>query len=551
MRLRGWTTIRDDGQHLNAYKSRREESSMTFWRTRRPAAGAGAVAAMAIIAALAACDSGSASSPDQAATASFSKPALFRLSAAPLGVNVAPWDSVYTDSRASVIQPLLSAAGIRQLRYGGGSFADYYDWQVNASIEGCLPNNTHASFTSGCASASPLGFAQFARQASAINADKLITLNYGSGTPAEAGDWVTEAKHTKGEGVTLWEIGNESYGCYEVNNELAEPPARYHGYIPAVGSASGDYKTCPQVTEGPTAGMKTLAESYAYNALKFMRAVKEANPSAVIGVPWAFDESVQGSAVTESGEWNNIVLAADGADVNFVDAHWYPFDFSKSTGGRNPTDSQVLRALQAIPSLYASIKAGLTAHKSHAAVVIGETDVSNNPTTTACTPVGAVFAAGDVLSWLAAGAQTVDWWDLNNEGDSHKSCTRPDHGLVTSAKKPMAETPYYGYLLASRLAQPGARFGFMATSNPQVLAFQSALPSGKNVIAFVNLDTGGARTVRVSPRISLQGTLRSLSYSAGQQNAAHSRIVAGTTSAAKIESGISLPAESVTVLETE
>jgi hypothetical protein len=27
------------------------------------------------------------------------------------------------------IQPLMQAADIDQLRYGGGSYADYYDWQ--------------------------------------------------------------------------------------------------------------------------------------------------------------------------------------------------------------------------------------------------------------------------------------------------------------------------------------------------------------------------------------------------------------------------------------
>src|ERR1700676_2479612 len=60
--------------------------------------------------------------------------ALATLSAAPLGVNVAPWDGVYSGSGSGVINPLLTAAGIKQLRYGGGSYADFYDWQTNTSI---------------------------------------------------------------------------------------------------------------------------------------------------------------------------------------------------------------------------------------------------------------------------------------------------------------------------------------------------------------------------------------------------------------------------------
>jgi hypothetical protein len=485
-----------------------------------------------------------------------SGPVLVRLSAAPLGVNVAPWDAAYTGAGASVMQPLLKAAGIRQLRYGGGSYADYYDWQTNTSIGNCLPGNASASFTSGCASANPLDFAEFSREAAAIGAAKLVTVNYGSGTPAQAAAWVTAAARTTGEHVALWEVGNETYGCYEVDNELAAAPAHYQGYRPATGSAAGDDQTCPQATEGAAAGTKTLATSYADNALPFLKAMKQADPAAVLGVPWAFGDNVKGSAVPAADEWNAAVLAADGADVGFVDAHWYPFNFSGSTGsgssgGANPSDAQVLQALRTIPSLDASVKAGLAAHDPGAAVVIGETNVSSNPTTTVCTPVGALFAAGDTLSWLAAGAQTVDWWDLNNDGNTGASCTSPDYGLFTSAARPAAETPYYGFLLASVLARPGAQLGFMTTSDAaDVLAYQAVLPGGKHAVAFINLDPGAARTVTFSAPAGLSGTLRSLAYSAGTQNAAQSEVVTGTTSASAIASGITLPAESITVLET-
>ena len=477
---------------------------------------------------------------------------LFRLSAAPLGVNVAPWDGVYTGTSADVIQPLLSAAGVKQLRYGGGSYADYYDWQTNTSIGNCLPDNTTASSTATCASTNSLDFGLFSKQASAIGADKFVTVNYGSGTPAQAAAWVTAAKRTAGEHGALWEIGNETYGCYEVDNELAGPPVNYKGYRPATGSASGDFSTCPQTTQGPAAGTKTLATSYAANALTFMKAMKKADPAAVIGVPWAFGKSVQGSSVADANEWNSTVLGTDGADAGFVDAHFYPFTFSGATGGSNPSDAQVLQALRIIPSLQASIRAGLAAHDPGAADVVGETAASSNTTTTVCTPVGALFAAGDALSWLAAGAQSVDWWDMNNDGNSGTSCTSPDFGLFTSsATTPVPYTPNYGYLLASTLARPGARLGFLTTSgSADVLAYQSVLPGGKHAVAFINLDTSAAHTVTFSAPDGLSGTLSSLSYSAGTQNATQSKIVTETTSATSAAAGISLPAESITVLET-
>lgn len=510
---------------------------MAFRRGRWLAAGAGSAAVAAAVAIFLAQQS------------SGGGPVLVSLSAAPLGVNVAPWDSVYSGSGSSVIQPLLSAAGIKQFRYGGGSYADIYDWQTNTDIGNCLPDHTTASFTSGCAATDVLDFAQFSQRARAIGADSLVTVNYGSGTPANAAAWVTAAANTASKHVALWEVGNETYGCWEVNNELAGAPAYYKGYRPGTGSVSGDYQSCPETTEGPVAGTKTLATSYAENALRFMRAMKAADPKAVLGVPWAFSSSVPGGAVADSDEWNSTVLGTDGAYVGFVDAHYYPFEFSGSTGGANPSDSTVLQALRAIPSLHASMQAELTAHAPGAAVVVGETSVSSSPTTTVCTPVGAVFAAGDTLSWLAAGAQSVDWWDMNNFGNSGNSCTKQDFGLFTSGAEPVPYTPYYGYLLASKLAKPGAQLGFMTTSDAaDVLAYQSVLPGGKHAVAFLNLDTSAAHTVTFSAPAGLTGTLRSWTYSAGSQNAAKSRVVTGTTSAA---SSVTLPAESVTVLETQ
>jgi hypothetical protein len=475
-----------------------------------------------------------------------------RLSSSPLGVNVAPWDGVYAGSGSGVIQPLLSAAGIRQLRYGGGSFADLYDWQTDTSIGGCLPDNPHASFTSSCAWKNPLDFSQFSLQARAIGAESFVTVNYGSGSPAAAAAWVTAAADTAGQDVTLWEVGNETYGCWEVDNELSGPPDYYQGYRPAMGNASAQDHTCPTATEGPSRGVRTLATSYAANALPFLQAIKAADPKARIGVPWAFSTDIPGASAADTADWNNTVLGTDGAYVGFVDAHYYPFAFSGATGGANPSDSQVLQALRTIPSLQASIKAGLSAHDPGAAVVIGETAVSSGETTTACTPVGALFAAGDALSWLAAGAQSVDWWDMNNYGNSGSSCTKQDFGLFTSGARPLPETPYYGYLLASKLAQPGAQLGFMTTSDPaDVLAYQSVLPGGRHAVAFINLDTRAAHTVTFSAPDGLTGTLRSLTYSAGMQNAAQSKVVAGTASAASDASGLALPAESITVLETE
>ena len=479
--------------------------------------------------------------------------AWHRVPAIALGLNTAPWDSTYAASGGvDVINRLLRSAGIGLLRYGGGSYADFYNWQTSSNIQNCLPYDATAPFTGGCAASSVLGFDQFSKQAKTIGAGSFATVNYGSGTPSEAAAWVAHSLTTSRYSVALWEVGNETYGCWEVNNWLAKPPASYLGYTPDTYRTShGVYEnpTCPQTRLGKRAGTATLAKSYAAHARAFLAAMRKAGPGAELGVPWAFGPKVRGASVPFHAEWNNAVLREDGRYVSFVDAHYYPFTFQGSTGGANPTDQRVLRSLMAVPSLYAQIRAELRNYVPRGQVVIGETGVSPSMTTAVCTPAGALFAAGDVLSWLAAGAVSVDWWDMNNGGNSGATCTNADFGMFTSGSPPVPETPYYGYLLASVLARPGALLAAMPTSDPRVvLAYQSRLPGGREAVAFVNTSTRWPERVRFSPQVRLRGKLTRLSYTAAGQNSANSRIVTRPASASSFSRGISLPPESIVIL---
>jgi hypothetical protein len=378
-----------------------------------------------------------------------------------------------------------------------------------------------------------------------------VTVNYGSGTPALAASWVADAAKSAATKVGLWEIGNETYNCAEVNNELAGPPTDFQHYVPATGSLSGNAYSCPTNTQGITEGISTMAKSYAANALLFMRAMKAVDHSVVIGVPWAFATSLSSYDPAASTNWNKTVLATDGAYVGFIDAHYYPFSVAGQTGSSgNPSDAQVLAALEAIPSQMKSIRDGLAAYAPTAGVVIGETSMSAEPTTAECTPLGAVFAAGDALSWIAAGAQTVDWWDLNNYGNSGSTCVNADYGMLTSSSDPKPETPYYGYLLASKLATKGAQLNVLHTSSGTVLGFSSVLVSGKRAVAFLNLSTAASQKVTYAAPPGLSGIVQSSSYSAGKQNSSNSLVVSGSTSVSVGVNSVTLPPESITVLET-
>jgi hypothetical protein len=477
---------------------------------------------------------------------------------APLGLNTAPWDAAFTGDSGRQILPWLRESGIGMLRYGGGSFADNFGWEGSVDVQSC-PHGGSAAVApalgpGGCASASPLGFSQFERQAGKLGASTFVTVNYGTGTPAEAAAWVAQARKKKGQGVALWEVGNESYGCWEANDWLIQPPTDYPGYVPSNGPDGKPNPTCPQTTDGTALGTQILANSYAANARSFLTAMKAADKGAQIGVPWAFGSEVPGSAVPYSDEWNGTVLSEDSAGIGFVDAHYYPFTFSGSTGGGstsggNPTDQEILGALTQIPALYGQIRSTLSVYDPRASVVVGETNVSEAETTTVCQPVGALFAAGDVLSWLAAGAQSVDWWNMNNYGDTSGACANPDFGMFTSPESgqpPKPETPYYGYKLASILVQPNARLSTLPTSDlNDVLAFESALPDGKTAVAFLNINTGGPEDVTFPAPAGLTGKLRTWTYGQAQPG-----VVAGTADPKSLKGGITLPAESLTILES-
>ena len=165
-----------------------------------------------------------------------------------------------------------------------------------------------------------------------------------------------------------------------------------------------------------------MAESYAENALPYMEqmtdAARAAGDSIKIGVPWAFDDTVLGAAVTDNTSWNDTILQQDGQYIGFVEAHWYPFGFGGDVGeDDNPTAQQVIQSVEQIPAEYASIQGTLSQYDPTATVTIGETGVSYLPTNIPCLPAGALFSAGDALEWLAAGAQTVDWWPMET-GDN-------------------------------------------------------------------------------------------------------------------------------------
>jgi len=112
---------------------------------------------------------------------------------------------------------LLRQAGVQTTRWPGGSKADYYyHWAANQT------DNKQFYQT-----ATNLG----------INSQAFITVNYGSGTPAEAAGWVADANLTNHCNFKDWEIGNECYGIWELDNNTNNGDVAHDPYTYAVRAA--------------------------------------------------------------------------------------------------------------------------------------------------------------------------------------------------------------------------------------------------------------------------------------------------------------------------
>ena len=157
-----------------------------------------------------------------------------------------------------------------------------------------------------------------------------------------------------------------------------------------------------------------------------------------------------------------------GAHYQGIDVLWYP-----SFTTTQESDATILSYLTDIPVRAAAIKADIAQYAPGTFWMIGETNSSNQATLTPDKPLGAVFAAGDALSWLAQGARPSTGGSKPTRRTA-AAPTNPTYSMFNTEGNP--QTPYWGWLLASKLAQPGALLSVdTANTSANVLAFASTL----------------------------------------------------------------------------
>jgi hypothetical protein len=268
-----------------------------------------------------------------------------------IGVNMAYW----FDQSKTGITAALQTAGIKALRWPGGSGSDLYHWATNSLCGGGYTFPA-ANFPSFLADVVDPG-----------NFDVAVTVDYGTnpacdagGDPAEAAAWVANAL-ANGNHVSHWTVGNEVFGSWETDlHPIKNDPTTYANAV-----ATGFY---PQM--------------------------KAANPNTQVGV-----------VVNPGGTWDSIVLAQ--AKYDFVEYHFYA-----QTPGQESDTYLVSQAAQAFASQLVAVKADLaSAGHPDTPIYVGELgSVYSNPGKQSSSITQALYA-GQVLGELMnAGVARATWW---------------------------------------------------------------------------------------------------------------------------------------------
>jgi len=289
-----------------------------------------------------------------------------------LGMNLAAWYDVTNSTNEPAIQAAFQAAGIKAVRWPGGSWSDAYNWETNTECGNFA--NTDDDFTDFVSKlVIPTGL------------DVALTADYGTGKnctgpgdPTEAASWVAAAL-TDGITVSHMTVGNEEYGSWETDNHTLKNNAAT--YAAATAGTSG------------------------YYAL-----IKAASPSTLVGV------SVNPG---NSPLWDPTVLA--NAPYDFVEYHYYP-----ETPGSESDTYLVQQGAQQLTANINTIKSELTtAGKPNTPIYVGEIGGAYSSPGKQSWSITQGLYTGQVLGeMMNDGVTRLTWWigfgncDGNSGNDS-------------------------------------------------------------------------------------------------------------------------------------
>jgi hypothetical protein len=355
------------------------------------------------------------------------------------GLNGALWDNFY-DTPTTV--SLLNQLGTRLIRLPGGSLSDEYHWVSDQSL-----TNTWRWGTS---------FANFIHVITnaSVNAQAIVTANYGTGTPQEAAAWVAycnaassstvalgvDAKGTNWQtagywaalrgsaplgiddgknflrisrtaplGFKYWEIGNECYGGWETDSNL--------------------------VAHDPY--------TYALRATNYLALMKAVDPTIEVGVvATAGEDSFANNTshpaynpregVSHNG-WTPVMLTtlnSAGITPDFLVDHFYP-----QSGSDN--DASLLQAAANWSSDATSLRQQLTdytgSNGSNVELLVTENNSDSGPEGKQSTSlVNGLYLADSFAQLSKTEFNSLVWWDLRNGTDTNGDFSASLYGWRTN-----------------------------------------------------------------------------------------------------------------------
>jgi hypothetical protein len=377
-----------------------------------------------------------------------------------MGIASAVYDNILVSAGTAAA---ISNAGIKIVRYPGGSYADTFHWQ----------NYTACS---GSYLASDNGFDNWINNTVIpAGAKAIITINYGSnltcdgGTdPTEAAAWVNYANNVRGLGIKYWEIGNEVGG----NGYYGGSGWEYDLHYPYNGNRNAQPALSPA--------------AYGSNSLAIINAMKAQDPTIKCGI--GFD---QGRV-----SYNAAALPPVSNVVDYVIIHWYP-------GG---TDAQILQSPLQIPGGVSDCRSQISQYVGSRASQVG---IAVTETGSSVLGGGsAEYAADTLLTWIENGACNVDYQELHSGFLASGTPGTPNNALLG---------PAYGAKMARLLSAVGDTLLKITSSTSSVHVHATSRQDGKTGVMLINTDPliPIAVTVNISgPALASSG----IWYQFGQTN---------------------------------
>ena len=474
------------------------------------------------------------------------------------GVNAVMWDAqLGSDQTLS----LVDAAGIRTIRIPGGSLSDTYHWVTNK------PDGQTWSWMSG--------FNAFSRLINAVKGPVFVTVNYGTGTPEEAAAWVAYANasatlqgtaadvtigvdsagtnwrtagywsalrastplatddgrnflrlgQSAGFALKYWEIGNEIYGSWETDNQVA-PHEPY---------------------------------TYANRTQLYWAKMKAVDPTIKVGVVAVTGEDGWGNNTTHSATnprtgavhygWTPVMLArlkALGVTPDYLIYH----EYEQNPGFEN--DAALLQAGAAWPGRAADLRQQLGDYLGSAGSGVELCVTENNSTSSDSgkqntSLVNGLYQADSVGNLLQTEFNSLVWWALRNGPNINSAGTAPagnmssslygwrpygDAGILSMPNSVTGETTYYdaypNYYILKLLSQfaRGGDTVVRATSNNSLLSVFASKRAGSSLsVLFVNKSPTATQTANVTlAGFVPQSAARTYSYGIPQDTAAQTGI---------------------------